>query len=135
MLILFLHTTLLQKQLAILIGIQYYFSLLIPILRMSNYLRTHYPYFTVCTCSAYKAYSTRWCIKQHVFLKYKILIDLRLILLPFLIVYSGQLFVVLSEIVLPFFTTNPSAVLTPTTFTPLRLQKNSTLSLPYTNIF
>jgi len=83
MLILLLHTTLLQKQLAILIGIQYYFSLLIPILRMSNYLRTHYPYFTVCTCSAYKAYSTRWCIKQHVFLKYKILIDLRLILLPF----------------------------------------------------
>ena len=55
MLILLLHilrqqimeSTLLQKQLAILIGIQiYYFSLPIPILRMSNYLRTYYPYFT-----------------------------------------------------------------------------------------
>lgn len=54
MLILLLHTTLLQKQLAILIGIQYYFSLLIPILRMSNYLRTHYPYFTVCTFAIFR---------------------------------------------------------------------------------
>ena len=39
-----MESTLLQKQLATLIGIQiHYFSLLIPMLRMSNYLRMHYP--------------------------------------------------------------------------------------------
>ena len=56
MLILLLHklrqqimkSTFLQKQLATLKGIQiHYFSLLIPMLRMSNYLCMHYPYFTL----------------------------------------------------------------------------------------